>query len=132
MCFQPQEINEEPKQEEKPQFLSNHVREGSQDGEDSSMNIIPMRPLLRGYCGNLTLPGHRAPAPRYHPQPQRPAADGNDYCDVAALANGYLSDGEILRNGPARTIEGYDGYASEDGTLYVRKLHSISQQLVNG
>lgn len=93
------------------------------DEEVDPVNVEPMRPLLRGYCSTLTLPSRR----HY----QRSELDnGGDYCDIS-IANGYLSDGEVLRNLPNREI--CDGYISEGGSaLYQRKLHSIPAHGMNG
>lgn len=128
----PQELP--PKQPEKPlNHLKNHlkegihVRDGSQEEEPTSMNVQPMRPLLRGYCSNLTLP---ARGPRGH-YPQRVQPDGgSDYCEIS-IANGYLSDGEVLRN-PIVRNEICDGYMSEGGTLYARRLQTMPTHLRNG
>lgn len=105
----------------------NHIRESSLEEEPTSMNVQPMRPLLRGYCSNLTLP---ARGPRGH-YPQRIQPDGgSDYCEIA-IANGYLSDGEVLRN-PIVRNEICDGYMSEGGTLYARRLQTMPAHLTNG
>ncbi|KAF5274425.1 hypothetical protein FQR65_LT04341 [Abscondita terminalis] len=105
-------------------ILVNHVREGSQ-GEDElvSMNVEPMRPLFRGYCSTLTLPGRNR---NYGPVPDNSA----DYCEIS-LANGYLSDGEVLRNPPCREL--CDGYMSEGGAaLYTRRLQTMPAHMPNG
>lgn len=96
--------------------ILSHVKENSQ-GEDelTSMNVEPMRPLFRGYCSTLTLPGRT----RHYPR----VPENGDYCEIT-LANGYLSDGEVLRNVPAREV--CDGYMSEGGNaLYARRLQAI-------
>jgi hypothetical protein len=103
----------------------NFVREGSQVDEDTPpLSIEPMRPLLRGYCSTLTLP----PRQRHY---QRIQPDGGaDYCEIS-LANGYLSDGEMLRNAPSRDIS--DGYMSEGGSvLYARRLQTMPAHMPNG
>lgn len=91
--------------------------------EEDTMNVEPMMPLLRGYCSTLTLPSRTRQYARVHP-------DGNaDYCEVS-IANGYLSDGEILKNPPKEIC---DGYMSEDGSiLYARRLQTIPAHLTNG
>lgn len=124
------DISELPHQDiEKPlnttvNIIVNHVREGSQ-GEDelASMNVEPMRPLFRGYCSTLTLPGRS----RHYPRVPDSCAD---YCEIS-LANGYLSDGEVLRNPPTRDL--CDGYMSEGGAaLYARKLQTMPGYIPNG
>ncbi|XP_022909425.1 protein sickie isoform X3 [Onthophagus taurus] len=92
---------------------------GSHEEEPSTLNVEPMRPLFREYCSTLTLPSR----PRHYPRVQ---PDGSaDYCEIS-LANGYLSDGEILRNPINRDV--CDGYMSEGGSaLYVRRLQTIPQ-----
>lgn len=113
------------KEAEKP--LNNHVREPSQEEEPTSMNVQPMRPLLRGYVSNLTLP---ARGPRGHYQQRVQPDGGSDYCEIA-IANGYLSDGEVLRN-PIVRNDICDGYMSEGGTLYARRLQTMPTHLQNG
>ncbi|KAK4882133.1 hypothetical protein RN001_005452 [Aquatica leii] len=104
-------------------ILVNHIREGSQGDDDLvSMNVEPMRPLFRGYCSTLTLPGRNR---NYGPVP-----DSADYCEIS-LANGYLSDGEVLRNPPSREL--CDGYMSEGGAaLYTRRLQTMPAHMPNG
>ncbi|XP_063906521.1 protein sickie isoform X3 [Zophobas morio] len=112
-------------QEEKSLNDEGFVREGSQgDEETPPLSIEPMRPLLRGYCSTLTLPSRQR---QYQRVPADPA---NDYCEIS-LANGYLSDGEMLRNGPTRDIS--DGYMSEGGSvLYARRLQTMPAHIPNG
>ncbi|KAB0802708.1 hypothetical protein PPYR_04894 [Photinus pyralis] len=104
-------------------IVVNHVREGSQGDDDLvSMNVEPMRPLFRGYCSTLTLPGRSR---NYATVP-----DTSDYCEIS-LANGYLSDGEVLRNPSSRDL--CDGYMSEGGTaLYSRRLQAMPAHITNG
>lgn len=106
----------------------NHLMDNNlhreQQVEEESMNVEPMMPLLRGYCSTLTLPC------RTGRQYQRVQPDGNaDYCEIS-IANGYLSDGEMLRNPPREIC---DGYMSEGGSiLYSRRLQTIPSHLTNG
>ncbi|XP_044262879.1 protein sickie isoform X1 [Tribolium madens] len=110
--------NQEPKN-----FL-NFVREGSQGDEETPLSIEPMRPLLRGYCSTLTLP----PRQRHYQRVQQDPS--SDYCEIS-LANGYLSDGEMLRNAPSR--DNSDGYMSEGGSvLYARRLQTMPAHIPNG
>lgn len=121
------QINKLPNTNISNHITVNHIRESSLEEESASMNVQPMRPLLRGYCSNLTLP---ARGPRGH-YPQRIQPDGgSDYCEIA-IANGYLSDGEVLRN-PIVRNETCDGYMSEGGTLYARRLQTMPAHLTNG
>ncbi|KAL3276355.1 hypothetical protein HHI36_011739 [Cryptolaemus montrouzieri] len=92
--------------------------------EETSLSIEPMRPLFRGYCSTLTLPS------RHRPSYQMMQPEGmGDYCEIA-IANGYLSDGEILRNPPR---EATDGYLSEGGSvLYARRLQTMPAHIPNG
>lgn len=90
--------------------------------EEDTIGVEPMRPLLRGYCSTLTLPAR----PGRHYQRVQPDG-GADYCEIS-LVNGYLSDGEMLRNPAAREI--CDGYMSEGGAvLYARRLQTMPAQL---
>ncbi|XP_066251212.1 protein sickie [Euwallacea similis] len=92
----------------------------SDHGRDDNLSIEPMRPLLRGYCSTLTLQGRH----RGQQYVNRGLGEG-DYCEIA-LANGYLSEGELLR-GP-NTIDISDGYLSEGGSvLYARRLQNAQQ-----
>ncbi|KAK9880371.1 hypothetical protein WA026_010255 [Henosepilachna vigintioctopunctata] len=92
--------------------------------EEVSLNVQPMRPLFRGYCSTLTLPSR--PRPTY--QMMQPEGMG-DYCEIA-LANGYLSDGDVLQNTPR---ESTDGYLSEGGSvLYARRLQTMPAHIPNG
>ncbi|KAI4459066.1 steerin [Holotrichia oblita] len=113
-----QEIYQEEKQLNTA--ASHHV-------DEEGISVEPMRPLLRGYCSTLTLPAAR---PRHYPRVQ--AVDGSgaaDYCEIS-LVNGYLSDGEVLRNPAARDI--CDGYMSEGGAvLYARRLQTMPAQMPN-
>lgn len=90
--------------------------------ETTALSIEPMRPLLRGYCSTLTLPSRS----RMRVQP-----DGaSEYCEIA-IANGYLSDGEMLQNMPSRDMG--DGYMSEGGSvLYARRLQTLPAHIPNG
>ncbi|KRT85586.1 hypothetical protein AMK59_732, partial [Oryctes borbonicus] len=109
-------IIQEIYQEEKQLNTASH-------GEEDGINVEPMRPLLRGYCSTLTLPAR----PRHYPRVQPDG--GADYCEIS-LVNGYLSDGEVLRNPAAREI--CDGYMSEGGAaLYARRLQTMPAQMPN-
>nr|CAI5833708.1 unnamed protein product [Callosobruchus analis] len=101
-----------------------HIKE--EEREDSpGISVEPMRPLLRGYCSTLTLPSRQR---HYHHKV--PPDCASDYCEVS-LANGYLSDGEILRNTAMMDIG--DGYMSEGGSvLYTRRLQTMPAHLSNG
>ncbi|KAL1505332.1 hypothetical protein ABEB36_004923 [Hypothenemus hampei] len=80
--------------------------------ETVASDIEPMRPLLRGYCGTLA---HRQRGPLIR--------DAGDYCDIS-LANGYLSESEILRGPNPADIP--DGYLSEGASvLYARRLQNV-------
>lgn len=118
---------ESPKkhQDETAKILNSHTRESSQGDDDSgSINVEPMRPLLRGYCSTLTLPSRQRHYPRLQP-------DGiADFCEIST-GNGYLSDGEMLRNQPNREL--CDGYVSEGGAvLYARRMQAGSGHVPNG
>lgn len=111
--------------QEDAKILNSHTRESSQGDDDSaSINVEPMRPLLRGYCSTLTLPSRQRHYPRLQP-------DGiADYCELSAI-NGYLSDGEMLKNQPRREM--CDGYLSEGGAvLYARRMQAAPGQITNG
>ncbi|CAG9856593.1 unnamed protein product [Phyllotreta striolata] len=107
---------------EREKDILNHIKEAYLEDKDENLSIEPMRPLLRDYCS--TLPQRQRQYNRVQPD------GGSDYCEIA-LANGYLSDGEILRNTVAMDIG--DGYMSEGGAvLYARRLQSIPAHLTNG
>lgn len=93
--------------------------EKQQNGEEDtpSLNIEPMRPLLRGYCSTLTLPS------RQHGR-QYGRLDGlGDYCEIGVV-NGYMSDGEMVKSQVRRDVA--DGYVSEGGAmLYNRRLQTV-------
>lgn len=117
--------------------LQTHIRDGSQDDDSTAMTVQPMRPLLRGYCSNLTLPVRGSPGTQVR-YPSRlgavdlPTTNGQpDYCEVS-VASGYLSDGEMLRNGHKPHVDNYDGYMSEGGSLYGKKMQGLASQLPNG
>lgn len=104
-----------------------HNRENSLGEEDNpSMNVLPMRPLLRGYNSHLTLPARSSPsvgmkngiAPGYPHHANTVKANfgrenmnsnypprngqygftssGSDYCDLD-IAAGYMSEGDCVR-----------------------------------
>lgn len=96
----------------------------TEEKEDNSLSIEPMKPLIRGYCSTLTLPSRQRHYQRIQPD------GGSDYCEIS-LANGYLSDGEILRNPVAMDIG--DGYMSEGGSvLYSRRMQTMPAHIPNG
>ena len=93
----------------------------------------PMMPLSRGYCSTLTLPTRR---------PYGKLQDCSDYCDLGGNStmplngngnvnnNGYMSDGEMVRNSSLRN-DMADGYMSEGGNaLYQRRLQTLPMQHV--
>lgn len=118
-----EQIQEKVLNIENQQENKNYFNEKIQE-EETPLSIEPMRPLLRGYCSTLTLP----PRQRHY---QRVQPDGSaDYCEIS-LANGYLSDGEMLRNVPSR--DNSDGYMSEGGSvLYARRLQTMPAHIPNG
>lgn len=106
--------------------ILNHINENPADEKDdnTTLCIEPMRPLLRGYCSTLTLPSRQRHYQRVQPD------GGSDYCEIT-LANGYLSDGEILRHTGGMDIG--DGYMSEGGSvLYTRRLQTMPAHIPNG
>ncbi|KAJ8918026.1 hypothetical protein NQ315_011482 [Exocentrus adspersus] len=109
----------------KDKKILNHISENpNEDREDNTLCIEPMRPLLRGYCSTLTLPSRQRHYQRVQPD------GGSDYCEIS-LANGYLSDGEILRHTVVMDIG--DGYMSEGGSaLYTRRLQTMPAHIPNG
>lgn len=102
-----------------------HIKNATtEEKDDNSLIIEPMKPLIRGYCSTLTLPSRHRHYQRIQPD------GGSDYCEIS-LANGYLSDGEILRNPVAMDIG--DGYMSEGGSiLYNRRLQTMPAHIPNG
>lgn len=105
----------------KNSHIGNH---NTEEKEDNSLCIEPMKPLIRGYCSTLTLPSRQRHYQRIQPD------GGSDYCEIS-LANGYLSDGEILRNPVAMDIG--DGYLSEGGSiLYSRRMQTMPAHIPNG
>ncbi|XP_050507171.1 protein sickie isoform X2 [Diabrotica virgifera virgifera] len=104
--------------------ILNHIKDVYLEEKDENLSIEPMRPLLRGYCSTLTLPPRQRQYQRVQPD------GGSDYCEIS-LANGYLSDGEVLRNTVVMDIG--DGYLSEGGSiLYTRRLQTMPAHLPNG
>ncbi|XP_045469651.1 protein sickie isoform X1 [Harmonia axyridis] len=99
------------------------IKEASAE-EENSVSVEPMRPLFRGYCSTLTLPS------RHRPTYQMMQPEGmGDYCEIG-LTNGYMSDGEVLRNSPREVT---DGYMSEGGSvLYARRLQTMPAHIPNG
>lgn len=140
--------SEQPPPQLKPSIIvsqSSHGRDNSLGDEDPAsltMSVKPM-PLVRGYCNNLTMPTVRqTPRQQYlmqrklHttlPNTIEAALGGHgpggmgDYCNIEEIVNGYMSDGELIRNGndgTGRNVNrhgvgignhgmGYDGYTSE-------------------
>ncbi|XP_045513406.1 protein sickie isoform X3 [Pieris brassicae] len=134
-----------------------HCRDNSLGEDDNPlMNVMPMRPLLRGYNSHLTLPMRTSSLAQknltaypHHANTVKPnfgrdnsfrerlnfnAGFSNpDYCDLE-IASGYMSDGDCLRrininevdNGPNNDI--MDGYMSEGGaSLYGRRMNYQQQ-----
>lgn len=131
-----------------------HCRDNSL-GEDENplMNVMPMRPLLRGYNSHLTLPMRTSglaqkniPGYPHHANTVKanfgrenvglrdrmnyaPGFSNPDYCDLD-IASGYMSDGDCLRRinvnetGCGRNNDIMDGYMSEGGaSLYGRRMN---------
>ncbi|CAH2068472.1 unnamed protein product, partial [Iphiclides podalirius] len=131
-----------------------HCRDNSL-GEDENpmMNVMPMRPLLRGYNSHLTLPMRTSglaqkniPGYPHHANTVKanfgrdnvglrermnygPGFSNPDYCDLD-IASGYMSDGDCLRRinvnetGCGRNNDMMDGYMSEGGaSLYGRRVN---------
>ncbi|XP_053601520.1 protein sickie isoform X3 [Plodia interpunctella] len=131
-----------------------HCRDNSL-GEDENplMNVLPMRPLLRGYNSHLTLPMRTSgitqkniPGYPHHANTVKanfgrenmglrermnygPGFSNPDYCDLE-IASGYMSDGDCLRRinvnemNCGRNNDMMDGYMSEGGaSLYGRRMN---------
>nr|XP_026484377.1 protein sickie isoform X2 [Vanessa tameamea] len=131
-----------------------HCRDNSL-GEDENplMNVLPMRPLLRGYNSHLTLPMRtnglaqkNIPGYPHHANTVKanfgrenmnlrermnygPGFSNPDYCDLE-IASGYMSDGDCLRRinvsdmDSARNNDIMDGYMSEGGaSIYGRRMN---------
>ncbi|ERL87683.1 hypothetical protein D910_05073 [Dendroctonus ponderosae] len=95
------------------------VPDNIKEGAGDNLSIEPMRPLLRGYCSTFTLAGRQR-------SPYGRGSGEGDYCDIS-LANGYLSEGELLRG--TNPIDISDGYLSEGGSvLYARRLQNMAAQ----
>lgn len=135
-----------------------HGRENSLGDEDNPMmNVLPMRPLLRGYNSHLTLPMRTSgltqkniPGYPHHANTVKanfgrenvglrgnygPGFSNPDYCDLET-ASGYMSDGDCLRRinigemECARNNDIMDGYMSEGGaSLYGRRINYQPSQL---
>lgn len=131
-----------------------HCRDNSLgDDENPMMNVLPMRPLLRGYNSHLTLPMRTSglvqknvPGYPHHANTVKanfgreniglrerinygPGFSNPDYCDME-IASGYMSDGDCLRRINVGEIERgrnndiMDGYMSEGGaSLYGRRMN---------
>ncbi|KAF9795201.1 hypothetical protein SFRURICE_004573, partial [Spodoptera frugiperda] len=131
-----------------------HCRDNSLgDDENPMMNVLPMRPLLRGYNSHLTLPMRTSgltqkniPGYPHHANTVKanfgrenmglrdrinygPGFSNPDYCDLE-IASGYMSDGDCLRRinlgemECARNNDMMDGYMSEGGaSLYGRRMN---------
>lgn len=135
-----------------------HCRDNSL-GEDENplMNVMPMRPLLRGYNSHLTLPMRTSgltqknvPGYPHHANTVKanfgrenmglrdrinygPGFSNPDYCDLE-IASGYMSDGDCLRRinvndmDCGRNNDMMDGYMSEGGaSLYGRRINYQQQ-----
>ncbi|XP_013195383.2 protein sickie isoform X2 [Amyelois transitella] len=131
-----------------------HCRDNSL-GEDENplMNVLPMRPLLRGYNSHLTLPMRTSGLTQknnagypHHANTVKanfgrenmglrdrmnygPGFSNPDYCDLE-IASGYMSDGDCLRRinineiDCGRNNDVMDGYMSEGGaSLYGRRMN---------
>ena len=87
------------------------------------MNVVPMKPLMRAYSSNFTLPGRSPKHNPYHQQ-QQPLKQ-QDYCDM--VVNGYLSESETFRDsGFSKINDINDGYLSESGvSIYSRKAQHV-------
>lgn len=133
---QSSDINNKDQQTEKPTYneqvkivpqtkiLNNTKQQDNQTEDDGSpLSIEPMRPLLSGYCSTLSRPRNFGSLVQ---------SDGNsDYCDIS-LVNGYLSEGEVLRNSSTMDIT-TNGYMSEGtSVLYAKRLQTIPSHLTNG
>lgn len=135
-----------------------HCRDNSLgDEENPMMNVLPMRPLLRGYNSHLTLPMRTTgltqkniPGYPHHANTVKanfgrenvglrgnygPGFSNPDYCDLE-IASGYMSDGDCLRRinigemECARNTDIMDGYMSEGGaSLYGRRMNYQPSQL---
>lgn len=131
-----------------------HCRDNSLgDDENPLMNVMPMRPLLRGYNSHLTLPMRTSgltqkniPGYPHHANTVKanfgrenmglrdrinygPGFSNPDYCDLD-IASGYMSDGDCLRRinlgemECGRNNDIMDGYMSEGGaSLYGRRMN---------
>lgn len=131
-----------------------HCRDNSLgDDENPLMNVMPMRPLLRGYNSHLTLPMRTSgltqkniPGYPHHANTVKanfgreniglrdrmnygPGFSNPDYCDLE-IASGYMSDGDCLRRinineiDCGRNTDVMDGYMSEGGaSLYGRRMN---------
>ncbi|XP_026324177.1 protein sickie isoform X8 [Hyposmocoma kahamanoa] len=131
-----------------------HCRDNSLgDDENPLMNVMPMRPLLRGYNSHLTLPMRTSgltqkniPGYPHHANTVKanfgreniglrdrmnygPGFSNPDYCDLE-IASGYMSDGDCLRRinineiDCGRNNDVMDGYMSEGGaSLYGRRMN---------
>ncbi|XP_075986429.1 sickie isoform X3 [Anticarsia gemmatalis] len=131
-----------------------HCRDNSLgDDENPLMNVMPMRPLLRGYNSHLTLPMRTSgltqkniPGYPHHANTVKanfgrenmglrdrinygPGFSNPDYCDLE-IASGYMSDGDCLRRinlgemECGRNNDMMDGYMSEGGaSLYGRRMN---------
>lgn len=131
-----------------------HGRDNSLgDDENPLMNVMPMRPLLRGYNSHLTLPMRTSgltqkniPGYPHHANTVKanfgreniglrdrmnygPGFSNPDYCDLE-IASGYMSDGDCLRRINVNEIDCgrnndiMDGYMSEGGaSLYGRRIN---------
>lgn len=71
--------------------------------DERQVNILPMRPLLRGYNSHLTLPT-RGPRAQH-------SLMSADFCDD--IGQGYCSDGDALRKVTPRYSDVENGYISE-------------------
>lgn len=152
--FDPNKTLTEYEKNDSRSSTPSHCRDNSLgDDENPLMNVVPMRPLLRGYNSHLTLPMRTSglaqknvPGYPHHANTVKAnfgrenmslrermnygAGFSNpDYCDLE-IASGYMSDGDCLRRiniseaDCGRNNDVMDGYMSEGGaSLYGRRMN---------
>lgn len=84
--------------------------------EEKPVNVMPMRPLLRGYNSHVTLPTRGTRGQHYV----------TDFCE-SDIGQGYCSDGDALRRGPPSRYNDIDnGYMSEgSGGMHGKHFLSV-------
>lgn len=152
--FDPNKTLTEYERNDSRSSTPSHCRDNSLGEEENPlMNVLPMRPLLRGYNSHLTLPMRTSglgqknvPGYTHHANTVKAnfgrenmslrermnygAGFSNpDYCDLE-IASGYMSDGDCLRRinvseiDCGRNNDIMDGYMSEGGaSLYGRRMN---------